>query len=124
MQRKQQKTDEMFAVVTVNNTLSSNSSSTTTQRPSVAMKFLYKLTEIAAYTSVIFNYVYQIMTAGDKIKQEVEKNDGTSKRINSRYPSIDMLQISVNDSDDPDVNGDELSGKIAQNNNSIDANWP
>ncbi|CAG8667273.1 12799_t:CDS:1 [Racocetra persica] len=91
----------MFAVVTVNNTLSS--SSTTTQRPSVVINFLYKLTEIAAYTSVIFNDFYQIISAGDKIKQEVEKNDRISKRINNRYPSIDMLQISVDDSNDPDV---------------------
>ncbi|CAG8738887.1 7607_t:CDS:1 [Cetraspora pellucida] len=124
MQREQQKTDEMFAVVTANSTLSSNSSSTTTQRSGVTTNFLYKLIEIAAYTSVYANDAYQIMTTGgDKIKQEIKENDGTSKKIHSRYHSIDMLRINVDDSDDPDANSDELSDKIAQNSNGVDSNW-
>ncbi|CAG8729253.1 19397_t:CDS:2, partial [Dentiscutata erythropus] len=123
----QQQTDKTFAATTSNNTPSlnssnssnsQNSSSTTTQRPGVAASFLYKLTEIAAYAYASASDTYQTVTAGGgKEEIPVKKNSGRE------YLDDDVMQINADDSDDPDINDDELSDNdVAQCSNSVESN--
>ncbi|CAG8626963.1 1813_t:CDS:2 [Dentiscutata erythropus] len=111
----------MYAASPVNSVLPQN-----IQRPSVATSFLYKLTEIAAYTSAVASEAYYTLTSSNG-KLELEIPIPTNKTYGSQEQNTDgnAMQISNDNSEFINTHNVESNDNDAvqkNNNNSVQKN--
>ncbi|KAF0356584.1 hypothetical protein F8M41_014741 [Gigaspora margarita] len=116
----QQQIDNMYAASPVSNVLPQD-----VQRPGVATSFLYKLTEIAAYTSSFASDAYYTLTSTNG-KLELEIPISANKTFGSQGQNTDgnAMQISNDISEVFNTHNVELNDNdtVQKNNNTVQKN--